>query len=109
MSPAAKKPSPGARRRVEKVKIVGGRMVRPTGGRSAAPSRRPAGGVRRPAGGVERRTCSRCGTSVRCVPGGLPSGWSIETRGRRVEYLCLLCLRSNLRAIESKLPEEWWE
>ena len=29
--------------------------------------------------------------------------------GRRVEYLCVECARTNIRAIEGKLPEEYWE
>jgi hypothetical protein len=28
---------------------------------------------------------------------------------KRVEYLCIDCARANIRAIEGKLPEEYWE
>lgn len=55
------------------------------------------------------RTCSRCGTAGTCAKDGLPPGWSIATAGKRVEYLCPACVRSNIRAIEGKLPEEYWE
>jgi hypothetical protein len=55
------------------------------------------------------RTCARCGTQERCVGGGLPAGWSLATEGKRVEYICPTCVRQNLRAIEAKLPEEYWE
>jgi hypothetical protein len=29
--------------------------------------------------------------------------------GGRVEFLCPACARANIRAIEGKLPEEYWE
>jgi len=29
--------------------------------------------------------------------------------GSRVEFLCPACARANIRAIEGKLPEEYWE
>jgi hypothetical protein len=28
---------------------------------------------------------------------------------RRTEFLCIDCARANIRAIEGKLPEEYWE
>jgi hypothetical protein len=55
------------------------------------------------------RTCSRCGTTERCPEGGLPPGWSVSMEGRRVEYLCPSCARANIRAIEGRLTEEYWE
>jgi hypothetical protein len=55
------------------------------------------------------RTCSRCGTQERCADGGLPAGWSMEVADKRVTYMCPTCARANLRAIEAKLPEEYWE
>ena len=57
----------------------------------------------------ERRSCSRCGTSGTCAPGGLPDGWSFAVEGKRMTYQCGPCVRENIRAIEGKLPEEWWE
>jgi hypothetical protein len=29
--------------------------------------------------------------------------------GRRLEYLCPRCARANIRAIEGRLTEEYWE
>jgi hypothetical protein len=37
-----------------------------------------------------------------------PEGWSWAPSARGVEWLCLACTRENVRAIEAKLPEEWW-
>lgn len=56
-----------------------------------------------------QRTCARCGTIAGCAPGGLPEGWSFATEGKRVEYVCPTCVRHNIRAIEGKLPQEYWE
>jgi hypothetical protein len=55
------------------------------------------------------RTCSRCGAAGDAPEDGLPSGWSLATDRRGVEQLCDGCTRSNIRAIEGKLPEEYWE
>ena len=55
------------------------------------------------------RTCSRCGRTESCAPGGIPPGWTVGFERKRVEYLCVDCARSNIRAIEGKLPEEYWE
>ena len=60
-------------------------------------------------GKIVRRECSRCGTSERCLAGGIPAGWSLATEGARIQYICADCARRNLRAIEAKLPEEYWE
>ncbi|MCA1834447.1 MAG: hypothetical protein ABR552_10755 [Actinomycetota bacterium] len=61
------------------------------------------------AGKVVRRQCARCGRTEKCLPGGIPAGWSIATEGDRFEYVCDVCVRRNLRAIESKLPQDYWE
>lgn len=53
--------------------------------------------------------CSRCGMPGETVRGGVPAGWSVGFSGGRLEYLCVGCARANIRAIEGKLPEEWWE
>lgn len=58
---------------------------------------------------TDLRACVRCGAMAESPAGGLPAGWSLATENRRVEYLCVDCARSNIRAIEAKLPEEWWE
>jgi hypothetical protein len=55
------------------------------------------------------RTCARCGTVEACPPGGVPEGWSFAVERGRVEYLCVACARANIRAIEGRLPEEYWE
>ena len=55
------------------------------------------------------RACSRCGRTEVCAEGGLPAGWSVGMEGRRVEYLCPACARGNIRAIEGRLTEEYWE
>ena len=57
------------------------------------------------------RTCSYCGTQAEAPADGLPTGWSIMTdnRNNRVEYQCPKCVRANIRSIEGKLPEEYWE
>ena len=53
--------------------------------------------------------CSRCGAPVEADDGVLPAGWSFVTDDRGTAWLCLECTRANVRAIEAKLPEEWWE
>lgn len=50
-----------------------------------------------------------CGRTRPCAPGGLPPGWTMQMTGRRLEHLCVDCARANIRAIEGKLPEEYWE
>ena len=62
------------------------------------------------------RSCSRCGAQAEAPDDGLPAGWSFEVEsprpGReegRMTYQCPACLRANIRAIEGKLPEEYWE
>ena len=55
------------------------------------------------------RTCSCCGTQVESPADGLPEGWSLVTENKRVEYQCHKCVRDNIRSIEGKLPEEYWE
>ena len=61
-----------------------------------------------PAESVDR-TCTACGTTAPAPEGGLPEGWSLVTTARGVEYQCLPCVRANIRSIEGKLPEEYWE
>lgn len=56
-----------------------------------------------------QRTCARCGTTADAPEGGLPEGWSVDTGRRGAEFHCAPCTRDNIRAIEGKLPEEWWE
>src|SRR4051794_13191225 len=53
-------------------------------------------------------TCSHCGT-IADTDDELPPGWSLVTDERGLGRLCLTCTRTNIRSIEAKLPEEWWE
>jgi hypothetical protein len=55
------------------------------------------------------RACSRCGTVAEAPEDGLPEGWSFAVENGRMLYECADCVRTNIRAIEAKLPEEWWE
>ena len=53
--------------------------------------------------------CARCGKVPEGEADDLPPGWSFGTGRRGIEWMCLDCTRTNVRAIEAKLPEEWWE
>ena len=57
------------------------------------------------------RSCSRCGIQADGPDDGVPPGWSfgVEAGGKRVTYTCPDCTRANIRSIEGKLPEEYWE
>ena len=55
------------------------------------------------------RHCARCGLAGEGPDDGMPEGWSLDVDGGRVSYLCGECTRANVRAIEAKLPQEWWE
>jgi hypothetical protein len=57
---------------------------------------------------MARATCAHCGT-IADDDVDLPSGWSLTTDARGVGLLCNVCTRSNIRSIEAKLPEEYWE
>lgn len=54
------------------------------------------------------RTCSACGTQAPAPDGAIPDGWSMATERKRVTYQCPTCVRTHLRSIEGKLPEEYW-
>ncbi|MBW3615637.1 MAG: hypothetical protein KY439_10070 [Actinobacteria bacterium] len=60
-------------------------------------------------GEMQQLSCSNCGTTAEVLAGGLPQGWSVVTERRGVEYQCSGCVRANIRSIEGKLPEEYWE
>ncbi len=50
-------------------------------------------------------TCSHCGQ----VAEEPQLTWVLEIdRGRGQVWICLACTRSNLRAIEAKLDQEYW-
>jgi len=55
------------------------------------------------------RHCARCGVVGEGPEGGMPEGWSLDVGDRGVTYLCETCTRANVRSIEAKLPQEWWE
>ncbi|MDQ1397213.1 MAG: hypothetical protein QOG64_2472 [Acidimicrobiaceae bacterium] len=55
------------------------------------------------------RTCSRCGTTAEAPEESLPEGWSFSMEDGRMLFECGPCVRRNIRAIEAKLPQEWWE
>jgi len=56
-----------------------------------------------------KRHCARCGCASEAPEDGLPEGWSLDVGDRGVTYLCGPCTRHNVRSIEAKLPQEWWE
>lgn len=39
----------------------------------------------------------------------MPPAWTMTVERRGLEFLCAGCARANIRAIEGKLPEEYWE
>jgi hypothetical protein len=51
-------------------------------------------------------SCSICGTTAE---DWFALGWTTTKDGGRVSYLCAACARDNIRAIEGKLPDEYWE
>ena len=53
-------------------------------------------------------TCSLCGTVDESDDDHVPVGWSFSFEQGRVAYHCPDCARANIRAIEGKLPEEYW-
>jgi hypothetical protein len=71
------------------------------------------GSVARPVGSpvvaVATRTCSRCGTMAEGPEDGLPEGWAFEVEDGRMVWTCGPCVRRNIRAVEAKLAQEWWD
>ena len=55
------------------------------------------------------RSCSVCGAQAEAPDDGVPEGWSFAVEDGRMLYQCGPCVRLNIRAIEGKLPQEWWE
>jgi hypothetical protein len=54
---------------------------------------------------IEPTSCSICGSTV-SEP---PVTWMSEIDARRGRvWVCESCARKNLRAIESKLDQDWW-
>lgn len=50
-------------------------------------------------------TCARCGTTS----DELPLTWSSSTERDGIVYYCQPCSRENLRSIEGRLDEKWWD
>lgn len=50
-------------------------------------------------------SCSICGATAE---DWFAVGWTITKERGRTTYLCDECARENIRAIEGKLPEEYW-
>ena len=55
------------------------------------------------------RSCNRCGTQAEAPEGSLPEAWSFAVEDGRMVYQCPTCVRANIRAIEGKLPQDYWE
>ena len=53
-------------------------------------------------------TCSLCGKTAESDGDCIPVGWSFSFDTDRIRYQCVDCVRDNIRAIEGKLPEEYW-
>ena len=51
-------------------------------------------------------SCSVCGVTS---DDDAPLDWSFSVDRGRPAHQCPDCARTNIRAIEGKLPEEWWE
>ncbi|WP_395726961.1 hypothetical protein [Nakamurella sp.] len=60
---------------------------------------RPDARTTEPAG-----ACQLCGTPVPSVA----LAWMLESTARGAAWTCPACARANLRAIESKLDQEYW-
>ncbi|MBO0848606.1 MAG: hypothetical protein J2P20_04030 [Pseudonocardia sp.] len=55
----------------------------------------------------ENERCRVCGRQRDTA--SAPTLWVFDRRpGGGSSWLCPRCARENLRAIESKLPDEWW-
>jgi hypothetical protein len=50
-------------------------------------------------------SCSICGANA---DDWIALGWTTSKDKDRVTYICPACARDNIRAIEGKLPEEYW-
>lgn len=53
-------------------------------------------------------SCAVCGVTGGDLDDQLPMDWSVGVSPRGEERLCGACTRENLRAIEAKLPTEYW-
>jgi len=53
--------------------------------------------------------CARCGVQGEGPEEGMPTEWTFSVEDGRTVLFCSACVRDNIRSIEAKLPEEWWE
>ncbi|MET7449531.1 hypothetical protein [Streptomyces sp. NPDC005508] len=56
--------------------------------------------------GAGRLACARCGAAAESDPPPLTWLCTVENGERR--YVCEHCVRTHLRAIESRLDSAWW-
>jgi hypothetical protein len=79
----------------------------PTSASRGPTYREPMGNPCEPVRTVEpgvHSACQLCGTPV---PDS-PVTWMVENTARGAVWTCPACARANLRAIESKLDQEYW-
>lgn len=62
-----------------------------------------------PEEGRQTVACNLCSTMTDCAENSIPPGWTFTYENKRITWTCPDCSRRNIRAIEGKLPEEWWE
>ncbi|MFF8725078.1 hypothetical protein ACF073_01140 [Streptomyces sp. NPDC015171] len=53
----------------------------------------------------QRIVCARCGTPA---DGPQPVTWTCSVENGSRQYICDVCSRHNLRAIEGRLDSAWW-
>ncbi|MGQ0841444.1 hypothetical protein [Actinokineospora sp.] len=61
-----------------------------------------------PAARITAVTCSICGCARAGVPPLEALSWAVENDERGSRWLCPGCARTHVRAIEGKLPAEYW-
>lgn len=54
----------------------------------------------------ERLMCASCGRSADDATA--PATWVCSVESGRHQYLCDVCARTHLRAIEGRLDSDWW-
>ncbi|OLT46623.1 hypothetical protein BJF85_16165 [Saccharomonospora sp. CUA-673] len=58
--------------------------------------------------GADPVCCRLCGAKGSGGAAATALGWSCETDGDGTRWVCPACVRENVRAIEGKLPAEYW-
>ncbi len=54
-------------------------------------------------------TCERCGLEAAPAEGDPPLAWSCDRDSDGEHWVCPVCTRDNVRSIEGKLDQTWWE